>query len=121
MSVTRDQVRTQLNASVATVPDAKIDSELAVARMQVNKHLGGPDDGTAPDPLPVPAEIHDKAVLLVCVEAINQTLAPNGVLNQVYDLGQGEMSSTPVRIGRDPLKPAYPVLAPWTSGKFFVA
>ncbi|MDQ6524324.1 hypothetical protein RB608_11965 [Nocardioides sp. LHD-245] len=121
MAVTKEQVREELNASTVAVSDTKINAELVVAEKQVNKYLGGPDDGAVPDPLPVPTEIYDKAVLLVTTEAINQSLAPNGVLNQVYDVGMGEVTSTPVRIGRDPLKPAYPVLGPWTSGRFFCA
>lgn len=121
MTVTKEQVREDLNASTATVSDDKITAELAIATAMVNKHLGGADDGTAPSPLPVPEAIYDKAVRVVAVESINQTLAPNGVLNQAYDAGGGEIVSTPVRIGRDPLKPAYPVLDPWLSGRFFCA
>lgn len=121
MTVTKEQIREEMNASPAAVTDEKITRELAVATQQVNKYLGGPADGDVPDPLPVPTEVYDKAVLLVTVEAINQSLAPNGVLNQVFDSGVGDLTSTPVRIGRDPLKPAYPVLDPWTSGRFFCA
>lgn len=121
MTVTKEQVREEINASSTAVSDDKITRELALATRQVNKYLGGPDDGSAPNPPPVPAEAYDKAVLLVTVEAINQSLAPNGVLNQVYDGGAGDLVSTPLRISRDPLKPAYPVLAPWTSGRFFCA
>lgn len=121
MAVTKTQVRAELNASTDAVSDAKIEAEIAVATALVNRHLGGGDDGSAPAPLPVPATIHDKAILVVAVEAINQSLAPNGVLNQVYDSGIGDIASTPVRIGRDPLKPAYPVLDPFVSGRFFCA
>lgn len=121
MAVTKEQVRAELNASAETVSDTKIDAEIAIATAMVNKHLGGSDDGAAPNPLPVPEVVYDKALLLVTVEAINQGLAPNGVLNQVYDGGTGDLVSTAVRIGRDPLKPAYPVLGPWVSGRFFCA
>lgn len=120
MTVTRVQVREDLNASTASVSDAKIDEELAIATAMINKHLGS-EDGQAPNPLPVPVVIYDKAVRVVAVESINQSLAPNGVLNQVYDVGGGDLTSTPVRISRDPLKPAYPVLDPWLSGRFFCA
>lgn len=121
MTVTKEQVREDLNASATAVSDGKITEEIAIATAMVNKHLGSEDGAAPPNPLPVPEVIYDKAVRVVAVESINQSLAPNGVLNQVYDAGAGDLVSTPVRIGRDPLKPAYPVLDPWLSGRFFCA
>jgi hypothetical protein len=112
MTVTSDQVRDDINASASSVPEEKIATALAVAEALVAKHIGDTD---------VPAEIVDRAVLLVAVEQINQDKAPNGVLNQFYEASVGDGSATPVRIGRDPMKPAYPVLAPWVSGRFFCA
>lgn len=121
MAVTKEQVRSEVNASAAAISDDKIEAEIDLATVLVNGYLGGPMDGSAPDPLPVPEAAYDKAIVVVAVESINQSNAPNGVLNQVYDVGVGDQSVTPVRVSRDPLKPAYPVLAPWVSGRFFCA
>lgn len=112
MSVTNDQVRDKLNASVSAVSEDEITAAIDVAAVLVTNYIGD----ALVDPL-----IIDRATLLVAVEQINQDNAPNGVLNQTYDVGVGDIASTPVRIGRDPMKPAYPVLAPWVSGKFFCA
>lgn len=68
-------------------------------------------DATTSEPMVVPDATYDRAHLVVAIEMFNQDKAPNGVLNQVYDLGGGDVSSTPVRIGADPLRPAYPLLA----------
>lgn len=51
----------------------------------------------------------DRSVLLVANECLQQNMAPNGILNQQYDDGDG---SAPLRIGRDPMTPAYPLLPP---------
>lgn len=69
----------------------------------------------APEGFEVPDSIHDRAVLRCAVELFNQDKAPNGVVNQQYDLGNGEVSSTPIRIGRDPMTGARAILdAAWT-------
>lgn len=70
------------------------------------------------------AEVDDviltRAQLLVAVEMYHQDKAPNGIVNQQYDTADG-LGVAPVRIGRDPLAPAYPLLARSVSGKFFCA
>lgn len=112
MTVTKEQVRTKINASARAVTDDEIQAAIDVAMALVNAHV---------DQAEVPPEVLDRAVLLVAVEQINQDKAPNGVLNQVYDTGLGEEARLPVRVGRDPMKPAYPVLDPWVGGRFFCA
>lgn len=114
VTVTKEQIREKINASPSAVPDTEITQALAVASALVNEHLGEAAST-------IPREVVDRAVLLVAIEEINQDKAPNGVLNQTYDVGTGDVTSTPVRIGRDPMKPAYPILAPWVSGRFFCA
>lgn len=64
----------------------------------------------------IPEAVMDRAHLLVAVEMFNQTKAPNGVLNQTYDFGEGDITSTPIRISADPLRPAYAVLSRWMPG-----
>ena len=112
MTVTIDQVRALVGASSTALPNATVEAYLATAAALIAKHVG---DATVPD------EILDRATLLVAVEQFNQDEAPNGIVNQAYTDGLGDAASTPVRIGRDPMKPALPLLAPWASGRFFCA
>lgn len=58
----------------------------------------------------VPPKTYDRALLLVANEQLQQDLAPNGLLNQQFDNGT---EAIPIRIGRDPLTPAYPILEPF--------
>lgn len=60
----------------------------------------------------VPEEVRDRAHLLSAAEMFNQGQAPNGVLNQQYDDG----TSAPIRIGADPLRPAYPLVGRYLPG-----
>ena len=62
----------------------------------------------------LPVEVWDEAHLVAAAEIFHQRKAPNGVLNQQYSTGDGS-AAVPVRISRDPLKPAYPILRPWVS------
>lgn len=112
MTVTIDQVRAKVNASAATLPNTDIELALGVATELVAQHIG-----TAT----VPPSVKDRAVLLVAVEQVNQDNAPNGIVNQAFTDGLGDSASAPVRIGRDPMKPALPILAPYVSGRFFCA
>jgi hypothetical protein len=59
----------------------------------------------------VPDPVFDRAWLVVAVDLFNQSQAPNGVLSQQFTDVDGGTSSVPVRISRDPLAGAYPVLA----------
>lgn len=63
----------------------------------------------------IPDGTFGRAQLIVAVEMYNQDKAPNGILNQQYDAGDG-LVSTPIRIGSDPLRPAYPILARYMPG-----
>jgi hypothetical protein len=112
VTVTRDEVRDKLRASSVSVPDNDIDKALAVARELVDEYTKAAT---------VPPKVIDRAVFLVTVEQLTQDKAPNGVLNQSFVTDDGDSGSTPVRISRDPLKPAYPVLDRWVGGKFFCA
>ena len=59
----------------------------------------------------VPDAVFDRAWLTVAVDLFNVSQAPNGVLNQQFDTGDGSVSTVPIRISRDPLAGAYPLLA----------
>lgn len=120
MTVTADQLRVEVGTTETKLSDDQADALIAVAVALVNKHVLGDDTETEVTDV-VPTEVVDRAVLLVAVEQFNQDNAPNGVLNQAFDLGVGDTVSTPIRVSRDPMKPAYPLLAPWVNGRFFCA
>lgn len=61
----------------------------------------------------VPEEIYDEAHLAVAVEIVNLSAAPNGVLMQQY---ADSAEAVPIRLSRDPMSPARPLLAPWVGG-----
>lgn len=61
----------------------------------------------------IPETAVDRATLRCAVALFWQDKAPNGVVNQQYDLGDGEIASTPVRIGLDPMKGARAALNQW--------
>ncbi len=60
----------------------------------------------------IPDAILEGAYLEVAADLFNRRQAPNGILSQQYDAGMGTVAS-PIRINRDPLTPAYSLLAPW--------
>lgn len=62
----------------------------------------------------VPPKTYDRAWLLVANEMLQQDMAPNGLVNQQFDNGT---EAIPIRIGRDPLTPAYPILEPFGVAK----
>lgn len=96
--VTATELREHARAG-AGVTDAVLNQCIAVAEDAVKRHIG-----TAV----IPSATLERAKLLAANECLQQNLSPNGVLNQQYDLGDG---STPLRVGRDPLTPVYPLLA----------
>lgn len=61
----------------------------------------------------IPEAVLDEAVLTAAADQFQRRNAPNGVLNQVYDAGNGLV---PVRIGRDPFASIKPILRPWVGG-----
>jgi len=57
----------------------------------------------------VPEAIIDRAVIEVASELFHRRQAPNGVAQFATVDG-----SSPIRVARDPLVAAYPILTPWT-------
>ena len=55
----------------------------------------------------VPAQVHDQAVLMVASELFHRRSAPNGI-TQFADFG-----GNAVRLGKDPMAPAYALLLPY--------
>ena len=62
----------------------------------------------------IPDAVLDEAVLTAAADQFQRRNAPNGVLNQVYDNGNGAI---PVRISRDPFSSIKPILRPWVAGR----
>ena len=96
-----------------------------VALSLVVRHVFGPkavpadfptdaDLDTALDLKKIPRDVWDEAHLITAVEIFHQRNAPNGILNQQYSTGDGS-TAVPVRISRDPLKPARALLHEWLS------
>lgn len=120
MTVTADQLRAQVNTTESQLDDDAAELLLAVALALVEKHVLGDDSDDELTDV-VPPEVVDRAVLLVAAEEFAQDSAPNGIVNQAFSDALGDAASTPIRVSRDPMKPAYPILAPWASGRFFCA
>ena len=60
----------------------------------------------------VPATVLDRATREVCSDLFARRNAPNGIVNAQFASGDGPGASA-VRINRDPLTPAYPLLSRW--------
>lgn len=110
MPITTTDLRTELGAGAADtiggVPDSLLTNCISVAD-ELLKEYAGDDYRTAGDPVPV--VVAEKAWLAVSVEIFNQRKAPNGILNQAY-AGDNGVFAQAVRIGSDPLRPAYGLL-----------
>lgn len=96
--VTAADLRTHAGAG-ASISDAVLVACITTAEEAIKTHIA--------DAIIPPATL-ERAKLLAANECLQQNLSPNGVLNTQYDLGDG---ATPIRIGRDPLTPVYPLLA----------
>ena len=97
MTVTDDELRLRVNAGPAD--DQLVSDSLITAGELVDNYIT--EQGIAD--LEVPAAVHDRAVLRCAIDLFNQDKAPNGIVNQQYDLGQGDIPSAPIRISRDPM------------------
>jgi hypothetical protein len=59
----------------------------------------------------VSVRIYERAVLRCATSLYNQDKAPKGVVNEQYDMGNGDIASAPAQIGLDPMKSARALLA----------
>lgn len=64
----------------------------------------------------VPELAQDRAVLRCALTLFWQDKAQNGVLNEQYDLGDGQLTSAPAMISMDPMKMARAALSQWIVG-----
>ena len=107
MAVAAADLRSELNAGAVNtggVTDELLTSCINVAD-ELLKEYAGDTYRTAGD---IPVLVAERAWLAVAVEIFNQRKAPNGVLNQAFTTGAGGVAA--VRIGADPLRPAYGLL-----------
>lgn len=95
-----DVARLRAFVNTSSNDDADLESCLATSRVLLDGHIGD----CARD---VPDAVYERALLVVAAEMFNQAKAPNGILNQQYDEGAGSV----IRIGSDPMRPAYPLLS----------
>ena len=102
-----DTLRQEVGASASD--DALLQRCLDLAIVLVEHHV---DDSTAADetPIEIPETVLERAIMVTAAEAFAQRNAPNGVLNQQYSAGDGDLVAAPIRIGADPMRPAYPLL-----------
>lgn len=105
MAITEQQLVEHLAAGPDAVEEAR--TCLAVANAVLAEYLKGLMDDAQ-----VPSVILDEATLLVAADEFHRRRAPNGVLNQQF-AGEDGLQAVPVRISRDPLSAAYPLLAPY--------
>lgn len=77
---------------------AFVDSCLNSANLLVSQYIGK---------APVPATVRDQATLIVASEMFHRRSAPNGVAQFA------SMDGNPVRIAKDPMNAAYPILMPF--------
>lgn len=109
MAVTGTDLIEQVGGNADT--DAALaDRIVAKALFYVAKYRA--DSEPDPDvPVTVPEEIDDGAVLACAEDIWNRTKSTNGVMMTNYD--GPEDSGVVIRVGRDPLAPVRPLLAPW--------
>lgn len=112
MPTTVAELRTETGAG-STVSEPYLTKILAQAADRVNRYISVLE----PDVIvTIPETVFDEAVLACACEIFNIRRAPNGVLNQQYDVGDGSTTSVPVRISGDPMRPVRPLLSEWIGG-----
>lgn len=108
MAIAATDLRTEVNAgaagSIGGVSDDLLNSCINVADALLKEYAGA--DYRSGE---IPIIVAEKAWLAVAVEIFNQRKAPNGVLNQAFSTEGGTFAQA-VRIGSDPLRPAYGLL-----------
>lgn len=116
MSIDAARLREELNAGPegqsGTPSTTYLDNCVSVANELLKGYAG---ENYLTD---LPTVVAEKAWLAVAVEIFNQDKAPNGVLNQTFQTFEGTVA-TPVRIGADPLRPAYGLLERFIIGTSF--
>lgn len=98
MTITTDGLRAYTGASLSD--DTFLEACLAEAGALIGRFVGE---------VAVPSVVEDRAVLEVASELFHRRQAPNGIAQFATIDG-----ASPIRVARDPMVAAYPMLAPWT-------
>lgn len=107
MAIDVDDLRAEVNAGPSS-DNALLARCVGLAQQLITTYLE--DNLEAEEVADLPTEVVDEATLKAAADLFHQAKAPNGVVMQEYDVGDGTVGSTPIRIGRDPLRSARPVL-----------
>lgn len=107
MAITLDTLRDEVNASTSDA--AALQRALDVTQALLDKYIADHADAV---PHGIPVAVYDQALLAMAVDEFNRRQAPNGILTQQFDLGDGGVAA-PVRVSSDPLRAARPLLSPW--------
>lgn len=112
MTVTSTDLATYVGAGQDEYADLLADCLLEAVAL-VEKYLTtGTDDAGQPILASVPEAIQDRAVKEVAADLFNRRNAPNGIVQQQFATTDG-YGTTAMRINRDPMAPAYPILRRW--------
>ena len=114
MAVSAEKLRAELNAGSG---DGSVSLEVLQECVDAADYLLREYAG-ADYLIDIPEPVSERAWLAVAVELFNQRKAPNGVLNQTFRTLEGTVAA-PVRIGADPLRPAYGILQSYVVGTSF--
>lgn len=110
MAVTGADLLEQVNALVTPESTALAQKIVDKALVYVAKYRL--DSEPCPDvPVTVPEVIDDGAVLACAEDIWTRTKSQNGIMLTNYE--GAEDGGTVIRVGRDPLAPVRPLLAPW--------
>lgn len=113
--MTVDIEKLKLRAKTTNASDVSLLTDaLAEAKDRVTSYIHDSGKQTSD----IPATGYDRAVLACALGLFRLDKASNGVLNQQYDLGNGEVSSVPVRVSQDPMKGARAALSQWITEVF---
>lgn len=100
MVATVDQVKAWIGQESPDYDDMLADM-LAEATELIDHYLGSAT---------VPTVVHEQAEVVVAADLWNRRAAPNGVIQAQFPGFEGGET---VRIARDPMRPAYPILRRW--------
>lgn len=105
------RLRAFIGGDAAEDGDVVLEGCLTEAKALVDEYVT--ENRLSADPVDAPPEaILHRAYLEVGADLWNRRNAPNGVITTQYQTEYG-LAATPIRIGRDPMAPAYPLLAQW--------
>lgn len=108
MPVDATALRQELNAG-EDVTNQQLQDCVDFAAALVDSYIADNLD----DPTVVPDAAKNRAILRTAVDDFNASQAPNGILNQEFNTGSGDVVTAPLRVNRDPLAAARGLLSLW--------